>query len=181
LFVFKSHRALFDKLKGVLSRPANAPIGPVPAFNPDLVPLLTTTKRSRDNFYIPTDAEYTDMLEHLLVVAYGSAEAIAHAPVEKDRVLASQSLYSLAHVFEKLTDFRRRNWFRELPGSLRYASLLSEVPSHGDFLFRELDRSTKEVKLLSATDVTEHCEKAKEAYKKLRTSTYVLLQIFVLL
>jgi hypothetical protein len=157
----------------VLSRPANAPIGPVPAFNPDLVPLLTTTKRSRDNFYIPTDAEYTDMLEHLLVVAYGSAEAIAHAPAEKDRVLASQSLYSLAHVFEKLTDFRRRNWFRELPGSLRYASLLSEVPSHGDFLFRELDRSTKEVKLLSATEVTEHCEKAKEAYKKLRTSTYV--------
>jgi hypothetical protein len=163
-----------DKLKGKLSRPSNAPVGPVPAFNPDLVPLLTTLKRSRDKFYIPTDAnKYTDMLEHLLVVAYGTAEVIAHAPGEKDRFLASQSLFLLAHVFERLTDFRRRNWFRELLGSLRYASLLSEVPSHGDFLFQEFDRTTKEVKLLSATKVTEHCKKAKEAYKKLRTSMYV--------
>jgi hypothetical protein len=113
------------------------------------------------------------MLDHLLVVAYGTAEVVAHAPVENDRILATQSLFSLGHVYERLTDFRRRNWFRELPGSLRYASLLSEVPSHGEFLFRELDKTTKEVKLLSATDVTEHCEKAKEAYKKLRTSTYV--------
>jgi hypothetical protein len=114
------------------------------------------------------------MLEHLLVVAYGTAEVVAHAPAEKDRFLASQSLFSLGHVFERLTDFRRRNWFRELPGSLRYASLLSEVPSHGQFLFREVDRATKEVKLLSATEVTDLCEKAKDAYKKLRTSTYVL-------
>ncbi len=164
-----------DKLKGKLSRPSNAPIGPVPAFNPDLVPLLTGTKRSRANFYIPTDADYTNMLEHLLVVAYGSAEVIAHAPSENNRFIVSQSLFSLAHVYEPLTDFRHRNWFRELPGSLRYASLLSEVPSHGEFLFREVDKSSKEVKLMSATDVTEHCEKAKEAYKKLQTSTYVLL------
>jgi hypothetical protein len=114
------------------------------------------------------------MLEHLLVVAYGTAEVIAHAPAEKDRFLASQSFFSLGHVFERLTDFRHRNWFCELPGSLRYASLLSEVPSHGQFLFREVDRSTKEVKLLSATEVTDLCEKAKDAYKKLRTSTYVL-------
>jgi hypothetical protein len=113
------------------------------------------------------------MLEHLLVVAYGTAEVITHAPGEKDRFLASQSLFSLAYVFERLTDFGPRNWFGELPGSLCYVSLLSEVPSHGDFLFREFDRTTKEVKLLSATEVTEHCEKAKEAYKKLRTSTYV--------
>jgi hypothetical protein len=103
-----------DKLKGELSResnivnqilPSNAPIGPVPAFNPDLVPLLTTTKRTKDNFYIPTDADYTNMLEHLLVVANGTAEVIAHAPTEKDRFLASQSLFSLAHVYERLTDF----------------------------------------------------------------------------
>ncbi len=169
------YSGLLDKLKGEFSRPANAPIGPVPAFNPDLVPLLTPLKRSKDNFYIPTDADYSNMLEHLLVVAYGTAEVIAHAPSEKERFLASQSLFSLGHVFERLTDFRRRNWFRELPGSLRYASLLSEVPSHGQFLFREIDRATKEVKLLSATEVTDHCEKAKEAYKKLRTSTYVFL------
>jgi hypothetical protein len=64
-------------LKGELSRPSNAPVGPVPAFNPDLVPLLTGPKCSRDNFYIPTDADYTNMLEHLLVVAYGRAEAVA--------------------------------------------------------------------------------------------------------
>lgn len=164
-----------DKLKGELSRPSNAPIGPVPGFNPDLVPLLKPTTRTKENFFIPTDADYTDMLEHLLVVAYGTAEVVAHAPVEKERFLASQSLFSLAHVYERLTDFRRRNWFRELPGSLRYASLLSEVPSHGQFLFREVDRSTKETRLLTATEVTDHCEKAKDAYKKLRTSTYVHL------
>ncbi len=169
-----------DKLKGELSRPSNAPVGPVPAFNPDLTPLLTGPKRSRDNFYIPTDADYTNMLEHLLVVAYGTAEVVAHAPSDNDKYIASQSLYSLAHVYERLTDFRRRNWFRELPGSLRYASLLSEVPSHGDFLFREVDKTSKEVKLMSATDVTEHCEKAKEAYKKLRTSTYVFFFFFLL-
>jgi hypothetical protein len=104
-----------------------------------LVPLLTPVKRSKDNFYIPTDADYTNMLEHLLVVAYGTAEVVAHAASEKERFLASQSLFSLGHVYERLTDFRRRNWFRELPGSLRYASLLSEVPSHGQFLFQELD------------------------------------------
>jgi hypothetical protein len=173
LIFFPLFSGLLDKLKSVLSRPSNAPVGPVPSFNPDLVPLLTTTKRSKDNFYIPNDVDYTDMLDHLLVVAYGTAEVVAHAPVENDRILATQSLFSLGHVYERLTDFRRRNWFRELPGSLRYASLLSEVPSHGEFLFRELDKTTKEVKLLSATDVTEHCEKAKEAYKKLRTSTYV--------
>jgi hypothetical protein len=156
---------LVDKLKGELSRPSNAPVGPVPAFNPDLVPLLTGPKRSRDNFYIPTNTDYTNMLEHLLVVAYRTAEAVAHASSENDRFIASQSLFSLAHVFEHLTDFRRQNGFRELPGSLRYASLLSEVPSHGGFLFREVDKNSKEVRLMSATEVTEHCEKAKEAYK----------------
>jgi hypothetical protein len=107
------------------------------------------------------------------VVAYGTAEVIAHAASDEEKYIASQSLYSLAQVYEKLSDFRRRNWFRELPGSLQYASLLDELPSHGEFIFREIDRSTKETRLMSATEVTEHCEKAKEAYKKLRTSTYV--------
>jgi hypothetical protein len=69
------------------------------------MPLLTPTKRSRDNFYIPNDVDYTDMLDHLLIVAYGTVEVIAHAPVEKDRILASQSLFSLGHVYERLTDF----------------------------------------------------------------------------
>jgi hypothetical protein len=45
------------------------------------------------------------MLEHLLVVAHGSAEVIAHAPSRNDRFIASQSLFSLAHVYERLTDF----------------------------------------------------------------------------
>jgi hypothetical protein len=82
-----------DKLKGELSRPSNAPIGPVPAFNPDLVLLLMTTKRTKDKFYIPTDADYTNMLEHLLMVANGTAEVIAHAPTEKDRFLASHKAF----------------------------------------------------------------------------------------
>jgi hypothetical protein len=180
-FVLIVCSGLVNKLMGALSRPSNAPIGPVPTFNPDLVSLLTPLKRSKDNFYIPTDADYTNMLEHLLAVAYGTAEVIVNATSEDAKFIASQSLYSLAHVYERLSDFRRLNWFRELPGSLRYASLLSEVPSHGEFLFRELDRTTKEVKLLSATEVTEHCEKAKEAYKKLRTSTYVLFGFSVVL
>jgi hypothetical protein len=57
--------------------------------------------------------------------------------------------------------------------------LLSEVPSHGEFLFREVDRGTKEIRLLTATEVTDHCEKAKDAYKKLRTSKCVFLFCFL--
>jgi hypothetical protein len=53
------------------------------------------------------------MLDHLLVVAYGVMEAVALAP-EKELFLAGQSFISLAHVYERITDFRRRNWFREL-------------------------------------------------------------------
>jgi hypothetical protein len=158
------------QLKAVFTRPTNAPVGPVPSFNPDLVALLSSSKKTFTPFYIPTDADYTEMLDHLLVVAYGVAEAVAVAP-EKEQFLAWQSLISLAHVYERITDFRRRNWFRELPGSLKYASLLSDLPSHGSFLFTETDKSSKEVKLLSAHEVTEHCERAKEAYKKLKTST----------
>jgi hypothetical protein len=168
------YRGFFDKIKKIFARPTNAPVGPVPGFNPDLVPLITAAKRTKDNFYIPTEAEYTDLLEHLLVVAYGTAEAIVNAP-KTLQFLASQSLFSLAHVYDRLSDFRRKNWFRELPGSLRYASLMSDVPNHGEFLFTETDRTTKEVKLLSATDVTEQCEKAKEAYKNLKNATYVSL------
>jgi hypothetical protein len=112
------------------------------------------------------------MLDHLLVVAYGTAEAVAHSSAsENDRYLAEQSLFSLAHVYERLTDYRKRNWFRELPGSLRYASLLSELPSHGQFLFTERDKNTHEPKLLPVQDVLEHCDKAREQYKKLKTST----------
>ncbi len=168
------YRGFFDKIKKIFTRPTNAPIGPVPGFNPDLVPLISTAKRTKDNFYIPTEAEYTDFLDHLLVVAYGTAEAIVHAP-ESVRFLAGQSLFSLAHVYDRLSDYRRKNWFRELPGSLRYASLMSDVPNHGEFLFSDTDRTTKDVRLLSATEVTEQCEKAKEAYKKLKNATYVPL------
>jgi hypothetical protein len=165
-----------DKLKSTVTRPTNAPIGPVPAFNPDIVPLLSSnTKRSKDNFYIPTEADYTDWLEHLLVVAYGIAEVVAHHPSRSGRYLASQSLFSLAHVYERLTDFRKRNWFRELPGSLRYASLLSDLPSHGEFLFTDRVGPSQELKLMPVQDVLEHCDKAKEQYKKLKTSTYVSL------
>jgi hypothetical protein len=174
-------RNFFDKLKNHLTRPVNSPIGPVPAFNPDIAPLLSsnTLKRSKDNFYIPTEAEYTDMLSHLLVVAYGTAEAVAHSTASKaDRYLAGQSLFSLAHVFERLTDFRKRNWFRELPGSLRYASLLSDLPSHGEYLFSERSGPSQEPKLLPVQEVLEHCDKAREQYKKLKTSTYVFLSWF---
>jgi hypothetical protein len=50
---------------------------------------------------------------------------------------------------------------------------MSDVPNHSEFLFAKTDRTTKEVKLLSATEVTEQCEKAKEVYKKLKNATYV--------
>jgi hypothetical protein len=113
------------------------------------------------------------MLDHLLVVAYGIAKVVAHCPSEDERFLASQSLFSLAHVYERLTDYQKRNWFRELPGSLRYASLLSDLPSHGQFLFLERDKSSSEPKLLPVQEVLEHCDKASEQYKKLKTSTYV--------
>ncbi len=171
-------RNFFDKLKNHLTRPANSPTGPVPAFNPDIAPLLTsnTTKRSKDNFYIPTEAEYTDMLDHLLVVAYGTAEAVAHSTASPvDRYLARQSLFFLAHVFEHLTDFRKHNWFRELPGSLCYGSLLSDLPSHREFVFSERVGPSQEPKLLPVQDVLEHCDKARDQYKKLKTSTYVLV------
>jgi hypothetical protein len=49
--------------------------------------------------------------------------------------------------------------------------LLSDLPSHGGFLFTQTDKTSKEVRLLSAHEVTEHCERTKEAYKKLKTST----------
>jgi hypothetical protein len=52
---------------------------------------------------------------------------------------------------------------------------MSDVPNHGEFLFTYTDRTTKDVRLLSATEVTEQCEKAKEAYKKLKNATYVSL------
>jgi hypothetical protein len=60
-----------DKLKSILTRPTNAPVGPVPAFNPDIMPLRSsnTTKRSHDNVYIPAESDYTDWLKHLLIVA----------------------------------------------------------------------------------------------------------------
>jgi hypothetical protein len=88
-------------------------VGPVPSFNLDLVALLSSSAKVKTPFYIPTDADYTEMLDHLLVVAYGVVEAVALAP-EKEQFLAGQSLTSLAHVYERITDFRRRNWFREL-------------------------------------------------------------------
>jgi hypothetical protein len=56
---------------------------------------------------------------------------------------------------------------------------MSDVPNHGEFLFMDTDRTTKDVRLLSATEVTEQCEKAKEAYKKLKNTTYVPLPSLV--
>ncbi len=107
--------------------------------------------------------------------AYGVAEVVARHPNCDDRYLASQSLFSLAHVYERLTDFRKRIWFRELPGSLRYASLLSDLPSHGEFLFSERVGPSQELKLLPMPDILEHCDKDKGQYEKLKTSTYVFL------
>jgi hypothetical protein len=92
-FSSKSYRGFFDKIKKIFARPTNAPIGPVPGFNPDLVPLITAAKRTKYNFYIPTEAEYTDLLEHLLVVAYGTAAAIENAP-KGTQFLASQACFS---------------------------------------------------------------------------------------
>ncbi len=162
-----------DELKSAVTRPTNAPIGPVPSFNPDIVPLLSSNmNRLKDNFYILTESDNTDWLEYLLVVAYRIAEVVAHHPTYAGRYLASQSLFVLAHLYERLTDFRKRNWFRELPGSLRYASLLSDLPSHGEFLFTDRVGPSQELKLVPVQDVLEHCDKAKEQYKKFKTFTY---------
>jgi hypothetical protein len=112
------------------------------------------------------------MLQHVLVVAYGTAEVLANLPDSKEKFLASQSLFSLGHLYERLTDFRQRNWYRELPGSLKFASLL-KLPHHGELLFSTPDPISGGIRPLTVQEVTEQCEKARDSYKLVKTSTYV--------
>lgn len=152
---------LLQTLRLEMSRAENSPIGPVPELNRDIVPKLVDVGRTKSNFYIPTEALYKELLDHLLVVAHGSAEVIAGSR-GYHRELAEQSLFSLSHVYNTLTEFRKKNWFRELPGVLKYASLLS-IPAHGSSVFSG-----------TPTEVTKACDEAREAYKDLQNKRYRL-------
>jgi hypothetical protein len=133
-------------------------VGPVPKLNNDVK--LEEVTRTASNFYIPEEENYVEMLQHLLVVAYGTAETIAAAdPKHPNTSLARMSLRSLGMVYEMLSDFRKRNWYRQLPGILRFSSLLV-VPNHGTTTFS-----------VPVEGVIKMCEEAKDAYKKTREST----------
>jgi hypothetical protein len=41
-----------DTLKDAMERPVNAPVGPVPGFNPDVQKHITDVKRSKTNFFM---------------------------------------------------------------------------------------------------------------------------------